>query len=416
MLEETAFPLGNFPKVWNKSTGTLVLRTYHGTESKVSTGLPPEQTVTGVQKPRSGGDLETEFDLTQLLSRGNLLASPVSRGHTMKTRLIHKACVAGMAILIATAILPTQAQNAPKRRPRIAVMDFDYATVQTVSAAVFGTNVDIGKGIVDLLVTGLVKDGSFSVIERKALDKILAEQNFSNSNRADANSAARIGKLLGVDAIVVGSITEFGNETKKTNLGGAGGNWHGIGLGSVGRSNSKANVAITARIIDVDTGEILGVADGKGQSSRASTNLLGGGGNWHGFGAGNADFGSSDFQQTVIGEATKQAVDQLSTNLAADSSKVVARTVTVEGVVAAVEGDQIVLNVGGKAGVKVGDQFNVVRVSKVIKDPTTGAVLRRLSTNVGVVKATDVDDVSAICAPVSGSGFKIGDSVKTVTQ
>ncbi len=83
----------------------------------------------------------------------------------------------------------------------------------------FGTNVDVGKGIVDLLVTGLVKDGSYSVIERKALDKILAEQNFSNSNRADPNSAAKIGKLLGVDAIIEGSITEFGNETKKTNLG-----------------------------------------------------------------------------------------------------------------------------------------------------------------------------------------------------
>ena len=47
------------------------------------------------------------------------------------------------------------------------------------------------------------------------------------------------------------------------------------------------------------------------------------------------------------------------------------RTITVEGVVAAVEGNQIILNVGGKAGVKVGDQFNVERVTKEIKDPTT---------------------------------------------
>jgi len=81
-----------------------------------------------------------------------------------------------------------------------------------------------------------------------------------------------------------------------------------------------------------------------------------------------------------------------------------------------VEGNQIILNVGGKVGVKVGDQFNVERVTKEIKDPTTGAVLRKLATTVGVVKATDVDDVSAICEPVSGSGFKIGDRVKTVAQ
>jgi hypothetical protein len=215
---------------------------------------------------------------------------------------------------------------------------------------------------------------------------------------------------------VVGSITEFGNETKKTGLGAAAGNWHGIGLGNIGHSNSKANVAITARIIDTDTAEILGVADGKGQSSRSSTNLLGGGGNWSGFGGGQADFGSSNFQQTIIGEATKKAVDDLTANLVADVPKITAHTTTVEGTVAAVEGGQIILNVGGKAGIKVGDQFDVVRVTKEIKDPTTGAVLRKLSTSVGVVKATDVDDVSAICEPVSGSGFKIGDKVKTVTQ
>jgi curli biogenesis system outer membrane secretion channel CsgG len=334
----------------------------------------------------------------------------------MKTQRILTALIAGTALFVTGADLSAHAQAAAKRRPRIAVMDFDYGTVQSSSSALFGTNVDVGKGIVDLLVTGLVKDGTYSVIERKALDKIMAEQNFSNSNRADPTSAARIGKMLGVDAIIVGSITEFGNETKKTNLGGAGGNWHGFGLGGVGHSNSKANVAITARIVDVDTGEILGVADGKGQSARASTSLLGGGGNWSGFGGGNADFGSSNFQNTIIGEATKKAVDELAVNLDATSTRVGVRTITVEGVVAAVEGSQIILNVGGKAGIKVGDQFNVERVTKEIKDPTTGAVLRKLANTVGVVRATDVDDLSAICEPVSGAGFKVGDKVKTVTQ
>jgi curli biogenesis system outer membrane secretion channel CsgG len=295
-------------------------------------------------------------------------------------------------------------------------MDFDYATVQTVSAAVFGTNVDIGKGIVDMLVTDLVKDGSFSVIERKALDKIMAEQNFSNSNRADPTSAARIGKLLGVDAIIVGSITEFGGETKKSGLGALAGNWHGGVLGGASHTNSKANVAITARIINVDTAEIMGVADGKGQSSRASTNLLGGGAGGGGYGGGAADFSNSGFQQTIIGEATKAAVDQLSTGLVADVPKIGVRTITVEGLVADVEGSQIILNVGAKAGIKVGDQFEVMRVTKEIKDPTTHEVIRRLSTSVGVVKATDVDDASAVCTAVSGSGFKTGDKVKTVTQ
>jgi len=311
---------------------------------------------------------------------------------------------------------PANAQGAPARKPRIAVLDFDYATVRTDSAAWFGSDIDIGKGIADLLVTGLVKDGSYSVIERKALDKIMSEQNFSNSNRADPTSAAKIGKLLGVDAILVGSITKFGNDTKKTGLGGAGGNWGGFGMGGFGHSKTNANVGIDARLVNVDTGEIMAVAEGQGTSSRSSTSLGGGGGSWHGFGAGKADFGASDFQNTIIGEATKNAVDTLTKDLITDVSKVGVRTITVEGLVAAVDGGQVILNVGGRAGVKVGDQLTVMRVTKEIKDPTTGAVIRRLTTNVGVVKATDVDDASAVCSPVSGEGFKVGDAVKTVTQ
>src|SRR5580693_730895 len=272
------------------------------------------------------------------------------------------------------------------RKKRVAVFDFDYATVKTNSAALFGTDIDIGKGIADLLVKNLVTDGTYSVIERKALDKILAEQNFSTSDRANPASAAKIGKILGLDAIIVGSITEFGNETKNTNVGGGGGNFHGFGVGGFGHKDSKANVMLDARLVDIDSAEILGVAEGKGQSKRSSTSLLGGGGNWHGFGAGGVDFGSSDFQNTIIGEAVKAAVENMSTEVIAGKDKLVARTIKVEGLVAAVDGGQVILNVGAKAGLKVGDQLSVERVSREIKDPATGKVLRRMSTSIGVVK------------------------------
>ena len=244
----------------------------------------------------------------------------------------------------------------------------------------------------------------------------MSEQNFSNSHRADPTTAARLGKLAGVDVIIIGAITEFGNETQNKNVGGGGGGWHGYGLGGIGHSNSKANVAINARIVNVDTGEIVAVAEGKGQSSRSSTSLLGGGGNWHGFGSGNVDFGSSNFQNTIIGEATKAATDTLTADLLTSASKVSVRTITIDGLVAAVDGGQVVLNVGAKAGVKVGDQLEVVRVTKEIKDPSTGAVIRRLTSTIGVVKATDVDDASSVCTPVSGSGFKEGDRVRSTAQ
>src|SRR5580704_9839936 len=241
----------------------------------------------------------------------------------------------------ATAAAPAATTPPSGRKKRVAVFDFDYATVHSDVAAIFGRDVDVGKGVSELLVTYLVKDGTYSVIERKALDKILTEQNFSNSDRANPNSAAKIGKLLGVDAIIVGSITQFGNETRNTGIGGAGAG-SAFGLGGFKHKKSKAIVGLDARLVDIDTAEILGVAEGKGESSRESTSLLGGGGNWNGFGAGGADFGSSDFQSTIIGEAVKSAVESMSQEVVADNTKLVARTIVVEGLVAAVDSGQII--------------------------------------------------------------------------
>src|SRR5215475_10119563 len=121
-----------------------------------------------------------------------------------------------LAALTAVFISTLCAQN----KPRIAVMNFDYGTVQSGVSGIFGYNLDIGKGIADMLVDRLVNDGVYSIIERKALDKILAEQNFSNSDRADPNSAAKLARILGVDAIIIGSITQFGRDDKSQNFGG----------------------------------------------------------------------------------------------------------------------------------------------------------------------------------------------------
>jgi curli biogenesis system outer membrane secretion channel CsgG len=331
-----------------------------------------------------------------------------------------KTALLAVIMLALCAVVPVHTQTgtgtASGRKTRVAVLDFDYATVRSNAAAVFGTDIDIGQGISDLLVTNLVKDGSFSVVERKALDKIMAEQNFSNSDRADANSAAKLGKILGVDAMIVGSITQFGNDNKNTGIGGVGGGLGRIGLGSVGQKTGKAVVGLTTRVINIDTAEILAVAEGKGESKRTSTSVGGFGGGWSGFGGGRVNMGSSDFQNTIIGEAVKAAVDQLSGNVVGQQTKVAQRNVVVQGLVAAVTGKQVVLNVGSKAGVRVGDQLTIQRVTQEIKDPASGRVIRRLATDVGVVKVVDVDDESAVADVASGSGFQVGDTVKSAAK
>jgi len=255
-----------------------------------------------------------------------------------------------LAIALAGSMCAAAAQEASKapaqpRKKRVAIIDFEYGTVRTAVAGLFGTDIDVGRGICDLLVKQLVNDGSYTVVERRMLDKILAEQNFSTSDRANPATAAKIGKILGLDAIIVGSITQFGGETQQTNVGGVGAARGPFGFGGIGHKKSKAIVSIDAA-----------------------------------------------------------------------KAKLQARTVVVEGLVAAVEGDTVVLNVGAKSGVKVGDQLSIERVSKEIKDPATGNVIRRMTSKIGVIQVTEVDEVSAVAKIVAGSGFKVDDMAKTVTQ
>src|ERR1019366_748691 len=91
-------------------------------------------------------------------------------GHSAAGRLVMKRIflivliAAGFSVGGASAQTADAPQAPHARRKLVAVFDFDYATVQSSSAAVFGNNVDIGKGIADLLVRNLVKDGTYRVI------------------------------------------------------------------------------------------------------------------------------------------------------------------------------------------------------------------------------------------------------------
>ena len=302
----------------------------------------------------------------------------------------------------------------PQQKRRVAVLNFDYSTVQSNVNALFGGNNDVGKGIADLLVEKMVKGSVYSVVERKALDKIMAEQNLSNSDRTDPNTAAKLGRILGVDAIVVGSITQFGRDDRQTNLGGGaiGGLTSKYGLGGVGKKSSKAVVVLSARLISTDTAEILAVASGKGESSRSGTALLGSGGSVAGAAGGAYDMRSSNFTDTILGEAVTAAVNQLSRDLDGSAQRLPTRKVVLDGLVADVSGDTIVINIGSKVGVKVGDVLQVKRIGREIRDPATGKVIRRDETSLGQLTVTEVDEVSAVGKYSGSEKPKIGDAAK----
>ncbi len=326
----------------------------------------------------------------------------------MFRRMIHSVfLLVSLAMTVSLLAAPPDAVS----KKRVAIMNFDFGTVQRW----WSGDWDVGKGISDMLVTKLVKDGTYSVVERKMLDQILAEQNFSNSDRANPLTAAKIGKILGVNAIIVGSITQFGFDDKNFKLGGGGGGWlGGFGLGSVGKKQMKAEVAIDARMVDTTTAEILGVAQGRGESKRGSFSLGGSGGGGGGWGAGGIDMGSSNFQESILGEATRSAVDGVATELITDSEKIPTTKIEISGLVADVDGNNAILNIGKDNGVKVGDTYKIERVTRTIKDPVTGKALRQVTSLVATIKITEVD-ASSSSGVVTGGPAKVGDVVKSIT-
>jgi len=131
-------------------------------------------------------------------------------------------------------------------------MNFDYATVQTYVSSIFGSNQDIGKGNRGHIGRqNWCRDGKFTVIERKVSGQDpWRNRIFSNSDRGGSqlggqDPARWLGRWT---AIIIGSITEFGRDDKKTNVGGQRDrrtHWAGSESGGVSKTNSKAVVAIT---------------------------------------------------------------------------------------------------------------------------------------------------------------------------
>ena len=166
-------------------------------------------------------------------------------------------------------------------------------------------------------------------------------------------------------------------------------------------------------MVDVNTGEVLAVADGKGQSKRSGASLVGAGGGGGSAAGGGYDMTSSNFSQTVLGEAVHDAVNSVAAELNQNAQRLPTRVVTVDGLVADVTGNSVTLNVGTRAGVKVGDHLQIVRKVKDIKDPATGAIIRSIENKLGEITISEADELSSV-GNFSGSALpKVGDWVKS---
>jgi curli biogenesis system outer membrane secretion channel CsgG len=286
-----------------------------------------------------------------------------------------------VVILIACVALGADAQL----KKRIAVARFEDK-----SGAGYA---NIGKGVADMLVTALVKSGKFSVIERQELEKVFAEQRLGNSGAVTPETAAKVGRVLGVELLVIGSITEFGISDRAI----AGGmKLFGAGLGT-----KSARAVVDLRLVNSSTGEIIVAETEEGTESTLSV-----GGHYK-------DINFSDvskWNDTDIGKACREAINKCVELITDNMGKV-----PWSGKVLKVNADgSIVMKPGTESGVQLDAEFEVFRPGEEIKDPDTGLSMGAEETRVGLVKVKESMLQGKACKALvlEGAPLKVADILR----
>jgi curli biogenesis system outer membrane secretion channel CsgG len=285
---------------------------------------------------------------------------------------------------LALAAIVVSTWGLAQGKARVAVLEFG-------NKAANGNWGRVGEAAQDMFITELVKSGKFTVIDRERLDAIMREKNLSFSGDVDPRTAIKAGKLLGVEYMLFGNITEFGETENKAQVG-----W---GFG-VDVKKKKFVSALDCRLVSTNTGEILWADSGKKEESNVNVFVFGSGG------------GVDD--NRMFDKVLRPVVKELSAkliNLDLQTSKTVVGRVA--GKIARVDGSTVWINLGAEQGLSVGEVLGVYRLGEVIKDPDSGEVLGADEKKIGAIKVTAVKGPKySECTAVEGAGFAVGNVVK----
>lgn len=288
-------------------------------------------------------------------------------------------------ILMLLLVFPVFAQQ-----KRVAVFDFEDKTDGSYR---WWHGKSVGYGMADMLVSALVKAKNFKVYEREALDKIMQEQKLGLSGAVTQQTAAQVGKILGVQYAIIGSVSEFGYSK-----GGVGGRVKGIKLGI---NKYEAVVAIDVRFVNVETGEIIFSDHIRKSKSKGGLS----------FGSPKLDFkNKNQFDDSLVGKVTREAIEEI-VKLADKNIKpgeLSAKVIKVDN------SGMVIINKGSLAGVNVDDILTIYRQGEELIDPDTGLSLGSELEKIGTIKIVSdmVGGKASKGEVISGSNFKTGDLVK----
>ena len=227
-------------------------------------------------------------------------------------------------------------------KPRIAILEFEDKS---------GAGAP-GEAVADMLTTELFNTNEFTILERQRIDAILSEQDLSSEGYVDSPTAVKMGKLLGVDFLITGAITQFKTETAggvvPLPLGGFG----GVAVGT-----HTAYVTLDVRAVNTATGEILLAAREQG-----AANATVGGVAAYGAAFGGGKTGG------VLASATYKVVTKIVPRISALKDK--AAEAASDAVFNVIEGGNVMVAVdaGASSGIEVGRYLAAFREGKVLKD------------------------------------------------
>ena len=294
-----------------------------------------------------------------------------------------------MAAALASAPLTAAAQTAGNR-PSLAVLDFSTHGLTSDWWGAF----EPGVALSDLLTDRMVNDGRFNVVDRSHLSSTLGEHQLAASGEVDPQTAISAGRMVGARYLVTGNILQLDQTgASGANAGSLLPNWVGAAAGSV--NTHRVTIKVAVRVIDARTGEI--VQSFSDEESRSGTSWSAGG--WGGGAAGsynNQQFVNSDMGHLIDDEAAKIAT---SIDASRFNSGPVAPALT--GHIAALDGRNVIINIGSNNGVQVGQTFDIVRVKSLV-DPTTHQTLH-VSENVGRLQIDTVSQNASVGHVVAGT-------------
>jgi len=275
---------------------------------------------------------------------------------------------------------PQPAAPAPPvtyKGPKLRVGVVDFMNKSSYGAARLGTSAS------DILTTELFKTGAFIVVERAQLKQVLGEQALGQTGLVSVETAAQAGKVLGLNALVTGSVSQFGVSTSGTDY------------GVYKQKVQTAKCTVDVRVVDTSTGQLLLADSGKGEFERKAQEVLGLG-------------QRAGYDETLGQEALRSAITKFMDNLVQQL-----QTVEWSGRVAMVSGNEVYINAGRDVGLKPGDLLVVQTLGQDIYDPQTRVLLGRTRGGLkGELLVTDLEERMTITQVRAGTGFQVGDVVK----